>query len=384
MKNESCSVIIAITAVAMDEDNPAESFQDEASCSLCLGFFQDPVSIHCGHNFCRACITRCWEEQEETFSCPRCKATATQRNLRPNRELAKIIEIAKRLSLRAPSAGERLCERHREVLKLFCEEDQVPICLVCRESHAHRLHAAVPIEEAVEEQKEKIQAHVQILKEKKEKLQGLKEAEEGKSLEFLEKVQQERQKVVLDIKELQQFVEQQERLLLGRLEKLDQEIVRRKEENLAKLLEEISSVSEQIRELEEKCQQPPCEFLQDSRNILSRLENEKSQQAPEILPGAEENPASPPQKNTALKETLMQFRESLTLDPDTAHPRLVLSEDHRCVRWEEARHPVPDNPKRFDSSRCILGCQGFNAGRHYWEVEILTLSHRIVRVGWDP
>jgi len=62
--------------------------------------------------------------------------------------------------------------------------------------------------------------------------------------------------------------------------------------------------------------------------------------------------------------------ESLTLDPDTAHPRLVLSEDHRCVRWEEARHPVPDNPKRFDSSRCVLGCQGFNAGRHYWEVEV--------------
>lgn len=58
------------------------------------------------------------------------------------------------------------------------------------------------------------------------------------------------------------------------------------------------------------------------------------------------------------------------MDPDTAHPRLVLSEDHRCVRWEEARHPVPDNPKRFDSSRCILGCQGFNAGRHYWEVEV--------------
>ncbi|XP_010725540.1 E3 ubiquitin-protein ligase TRIM7-like [Meleagris gallopavo] len=149
---------------------------------------------------------------------------------------------------------------------------------------------------------------MQILKEKKEKLQGLKEAEEGKSLEFLEKVQQERQKVVLDIKELQKFVEEQERLLLGRLEKLDQEIVRRKEENLAKILEEISSISEQIRELEEKCQQPPCEFLQDSRNILSRLENEKSQKVAEILPGAEENPTSPAQKNTSLKETLMQFR----------------------------------------------------------------------------
>uniref|UniRef100_A0A8C8BPT4 RING-type E3 ubiquitin transferase n=1 Tax=Otus sunia TaxID=257818 RepID=A0A8C8BPT4_9STRI len=135
---------------------PAESFRDEASCSICLGFFQDPVSIHCGHNFCRACITRCWEEAEENFSCPQCKETAPQRNLRPNRELAKIIEIAKRLSLQAAkggAGGERLCEKHQEALKLFCEEDQTPICLVCRESQAHRVHTVVPIEEAAEEHK---------------------------------------------------------------------------------------------------------------------------------------------------------------------------------------------------------------------------------------
>ncbi|NXG92291.1 TRI41 ligase, partial [Rynchops niger] len=98
---------------------------------------------------------------------------------------AKIIEIAKRLSLQAArggAGGEKLCEKHREALKLFCEEDQTPICLVCRESQAHRLHAVVPIEEAAEEHKEKFQAHVQILKERREKLLGLKVAEEGKSL----------------------------------------------------------------------------------------------------------------------------------------------------------------------------------------------------------
>lgn len=154
-ENESCPVIFA-TKKTMAEDIPAESFQDEASCSICLGFFQDPVSIHCGHNFCRACITRCWEEEEANFTCPRCKETAPQRNLRPNRELAKIIEIAKRLSLQAAkggAGGERLCEKHQEALKLFCEEDQTPICLVCRESQAHRAHPVVPIEEAAEEHK---------------------------------------------------------------------------------------------------------------------------------------------------------------------------------------------------------------------------------------
>ncbi|NXA15916.1 BT1A1 protein, partial [Sapayoa aenigma] len=61
---------------------------------------------------------------------------------------------------------------------------------------------------------------------------------------------------------------------------------------------------------------------------------------------------------------------TLTLDPDTAHPRLLVSEDGKRVRWEETRRPVPDNPERFDSSRCVLGLQGFRGGRHYWEVRV--------------
>ncbi|NXD72754.1 A33 protein, partial [Eolophus roseicapillus] len=61
---------------------------------------------------------------------------------------------------------------------------------------------------------------------------------------------------------------------------------------------------------------------------------------------------------------------SLTLDPDTAHPRLVLCEEHKSVRWGDTRQPLPDNPERFDSSRCVLACGGFTTGRRYWEVAL--------------
>ncbi|KAI6057611.1 Butyrophilin subfamily 1 member A1 isoform X1 [Aix galericulata] len=60
----------------------------------------------------------------------------------------------------------------------------------------------------------------------------------------------------------------------------------------------------------------------------------------------------------------------VTLDPDTAHPMLVLSEDHRRVRRETEQQQVPDTPERFDVRLCALGCEEFTEGRHCWMVEV--------------
>uniref|UniRef100_A0A803Y833 Uncharacterized protein n=1 Tax=Meleagris gallopavo TaxID=9103 RepID=A0A803Y833_MELGA len=168
------------------------------SCPICLEYFRDPVSIHCGHNFCRDCITRSWEWCTGDFCCPQCKETAAERILYPNRELARMLEIARRLSLQAAhrdAAGQEGCKKHREPLSIYCKDDEAFICLICRESRLHRAHVMLPVQDAVQEYKVKA-------------------------------------------------------------------LFKTQEENVTILTKEISHLDAIIQEMEEKCQQPASNFLQ--------------------------------------------------------------------------------------------------------------------------
>nr|XP_056701686.1 E3 ubiquitin-protein ligase TRIM39-like [Euleptes europaea] len=64
------------------------------------------------------------------------------------------------------------------------------------------------------------------------------------------------------------------------------------------------------------------------------------------------------------------IKENVLLDPETAHPRYVVSPDWKSVSWGDVRQRFPYNEKRFQCIRCVLGCEGFTSGKHYWTVDV--------------
>lgn len=83
--------------------------------------------------------------------------------------------------------------------------------------------------------------------------------------------------------------------------------------------------------------------------------------------------------NSGWRRARLHF-VAVTLDPDTAHPKLILSEDRRSVRLGDRRQPVPDTPQRFDFVVSVLGAEAFEAGCHYWEVLVADKTKWILGV----
>ncbi|XP_045567137.1 tripartite motif-containing protein 16 [Salmo salar] len=116
--------------------------QDQFCCSVCLDLLKEPVTIPCGHSYCRSCIEDCWDKDvlKGVYSCPQCRETFTPRpNLRKNNMLAEMVEKLRKTGLQAAPPPALCCAGPGDVACDVCtgtrKRKALMSCLPCLASY---------------------------------------------------------------------------------------------------------------------------------------------------------------------------------------------------------------------------------------------------------
>ncbi|KAM4834899.1 E3 ubiquitin-protein ligase TRIM15 [Thomomys bottae] len=353
----------------------AQGARRGATCAVCSGtLHDDAVTARCGHACCRPCLPPSAQMGAQPSSrlllCPACQEEEEE-------EQSDLPEAPVPLG----ALGETYCEEHGEKIYFFCENDAELLCVFCREGPSHQAHTVAFLDEAIQPYRDRLRSRLEFLSTERDKIKDIKYQENQKIQLLLTQIEGKKQQVEAAFERLQQELESQNHFLLVRLRELEQEIWKQRDEYIAKVSEEVDRLGAQVEELEEKCQQPASELLQDVRVNQSRYEMKTFVSPDAISSDLIKKIRDIHRKTLTLPEMMRTFSENLmhhletdsgiiTLDADTASPSLVLSEDRKCMRYTRRKRKLPDSPLRFDGLPAVLGSPGFTSGRHRWRVEV--------------
>ncbi|XP_012412638.2 E3 ubiquitin-protein ligase TRIM21-like isoform X1 [Trichechus manatus latirostris] len=359
------SVVLLNRDIApMASEMSLSTMLEEVTCPLCLDPFMEPVSIECGHNFCRACISEVGKDGGSV--CPLCRHKFLLRNIRPNRQLANIADNLRQKGQRAEEdSKEDQCGMHGEKLYLFCEEDGKILCWVCAQSPKHHNHSMVHIDEAAQEYKEKLQVELEKLRRRLELAEKLEVDVTEKRTAWKKNIEAHKSRIHAEFVQQKNFLAEEEQRQLEKLEKEEKDQLRILGETEAQLAQQRQALQELISELEWRSRGSALELLQEVTSIPERSEACNLKELDIVCPDVRSECRVP-----GIKKMLRTYGVHITLDPDTANPWLFLSEDGRQVSLGETCQELPENEERFDSYPAVLGAQYFHSGKLYWEVDV--------------
>uniref|UniRef100_A0A673T8W1 RING-type domain-containing protein n=1 Tax=Suricata suricatta TaxID=37032 RepID=A0A673T8W1_SURSU len=165
----------------MQADMDSNTFQQEFTCSLCVNYFIDPVTLGCGHSFCMPCLCILWEEAQCPPYCPVCKETSHQRDFKTNIILKTEVFLARRARpYDTLSSAEQMCEIHMKTKNFFCDVMKDQLCLLCCKSKEHEAHRHCSTDWIAEEYRQKLLKEMRSVWEKTQENQRNQKRESRK------------------------------------------------------------------------------------------------------------------------------------------------------------------------------------------------------------
>ncbi|XP_073679723.1 tripartite motif containing 35-39 [Garra rufa] len=345
---------------------------NEISCPICCEIFKAPVLLSCSHSFCKKCLQQFWRTKC-TKECPICRRRSSRDDPPSNLVLQNLCEsYMKGGNKRSHSSeSEEICSLHDEKFKLFCLEDKQPVCLVCRDSQKHINHSFRPICEVVSSHKEKLKS----LQEKLKHRERFKE-ECVKTLKHIQsQVEHTEHQIKLEFEKLHQFLRDEEEIAISELRNEQEQKNQMMQEKFAEINWHISAFSHTISDLEKMMNANEVVFLKNFPKAMERVQS--IQLDPQLASGALINVAhylgNLPFRVFKKMQDIVQ-NTPVILDPNTAHPDLILSDDLTSLTYRTNSQALPANPERFDEHCCVLGSEGFNLGTHCWDVDVKDSS----------
>uniref|UniRef100_A0A8C2D4N4 Uncharacterized protein n=1 Tax=Cyprinus carpio TaxID=7962 RepID=A0A8C2D4N4_CYPCA len=343
---------------------------DELFCPICLEIFKAPVELSCSHNVCKECLQQLWRTKE-ILECPVCGKTSSK-NPSCNLVLKTLCKsFLKERNERHSARSEEICSLHGEKLKLVCLENKQPVCSVCRDTQKYANQTFRPIGEVVLSYKEELNAAMNSLQEKLKQRENIKREFEKTVQHIKSQAEYTEHQIKEQFKKLRQFLRDEEASTIIALREEEDQKKQKMKEKLEDMNRHISALSHTIKDLEETMKANDVCFLKKFPLTMERIQI--SQPDPQMPSGVL---IYMPRylgnlQYRVWKKMLNSVQKTpMTLDPNTAHPCLVLSNDLTSVRYISDKQPLPDNQERFDFCECVLGSEGFNSGMHFWEVEV--------------